>query len=63
MAPAGDPYEALVPLGLPMNIDTVIVDGGVLRRASKFTAFDHPTIVAQAREAAFALRDKAKWPS
>jgi 5-methylthioadenosine/S-adenosylhomocysteine deaminase len=63
MAPAGDPYEALVSFGMPANVDTVIVDGRVLRRAGKFTAFDHAQIVAQAREAAFALRDKAKWPS
>ena len=33
------------------------------RRAGMFTAFEHPQIVAQAREAAFALRAKAKWPS
>jgi cytosine/adenosine deaminase-related metal-dependent hydrolase len=63
MAPAGNPYEAIVSLGLPTNVDTVIVDGRVLRRAGKFTALDHARIVAEAREAAFALRDKAKWPT
>src|SRR3989440_97974 len=63
MAPAGDPYEAIVSLGLPTNVDTVIVDGRVLRRAGAFTAFDHAKIVAQAREAAVALRDKAQWPT
>jgi 5-methylthioadenosine/S-adenosylhomocysteine deaminase len=63
MAPAGDPYEAIVSLGLPSNVDTVIVDGRVLRRAGTFTAFDHAMIVAEAREAAFGLRDKAKWPT
>jgi len=63
MAPAGDPYEALVSFALPANVDTVMVDGRVLRRGGKFTAFDHAAIVAQAREAAFALRDKAKWPA
>ncbi len=63
MAPAGDPYEAIVSLGLPTNVDTVIVDGRVLRRAGKFTAFDHARIVAEAREAAVALRDKARWPT
>ena len=40
-APVGDPYEAIVSLGLPTNVDTVIVDGRILRRAGKFTAFDH----------------------
>ena len=63
MAPAGDPYEAIVSLGLPTNVDTVIVDGRVLRRAGTFTAFDHAKIVAEAREAAVGLRDKAKWPT
>jgi 5-methylthioadenosine/S-adenosylhomocysteine deaminase len=63
MAPAGDPYEAIVSFGLPTNVDTVIIDGRVLRRAGKFTAFDHGKIVAEAREAAFALRDKARWPT
>lgn len=63
MAPSGDPYEAIVSLAQPGNVDTVIVDGRVLRRAGKFTAFDHPGIVAEAREAAAALREKAKWPA
>lgn len=63
MAPTGDPYEAIVSLGMPANVDTVIVDGRVLRRAGKFTALDHAKIVAQAREAALALRAKAKWPT
>jgi 5-methylthioadenosine/S-adenosylhomocysteine deaminase len=63
MAPAGDPYEAIVSLGLPTNVDTVIVDGRILRRSGKFTAFDHAGIVAEARMAAIALRDKAKWPT
>src|SRR3954470_3730653 len=48
MAPAGDPYEAIVSFGLPSNVDTVIVDGRVLRRAGRFTAYDHPKIVAEA---------------
>ena len=63
MAPACEPYEAMVSLGLPTNVDTVIVDGRVLRRAGTFTAFDHAKIVAEAREAAVGLRDKAKWPT
>jgi cytosine/adenosine deaminase-related metal-dependent hydrolase len=61
-APAGDPYEAIVSFAMPPNVDTVMVDGRVLRRGGKFTAFDHGKIVAEARAAAIALRDKAKWP-
>lgn len=63
LAPSGDDYNAVVALAMPSNVDTVIVDGRILRRASKFTAHDHEKIVAEAREAAFALRDKAKWPT
>jgi cytosine/adenosine deaminase-related metal-dependent hydrolase len=63
IAPAPtDPYEAIVSFAMPANVDTVIVDGRVLRRGGKFTALDHGRIVAEAREAAMGLRDKAKWP-
>jgi 5-methylthioadenosine/S-adenosylhomocysteine deaminase len=61
-SPAGDPYEAIVSLAMPGNVGIVMVDGRMLRRAGKFTAFDHGRIAAEAREAALALRDKAKWP-
>ena len=62
MTPVGDPYEALVSLAQPGNVDTVIVDGRILRQASRFTGLDHARLVREAREAAMALRDKAKWP-
>jgi 5-methylthioadenosine/S-adenosylhomocysteine deaminase len=62
MAPGGDPYEALVSLAQPANIDTVIVDGRILRQAGKFTALDHALIVREAQEAALDLRAKANWP-
>jgi 5-methylthioadenosine/S-adenosylhomocysteine deaminase len=63
MSPAGDPYEAIVSFAMPGNVDMVTVDGRVLRQGGKFTAYDHTEIVAQAREAALGLRDKAKWPT
>jgi len=63
MTPVGDPYEALVSLAQPGNVDTVIVDGRILRLGSRFTGLDHARIVREAREAAMALRDKAKWPT
>jgi 5-methylthioadenosine/S-adenosylhomocysteine deaminase len=62
MAPAGEPYEAVVSFALPTNVDTVLIDGRILRRAGKSTAFDDAQILAQTREAAAGLRDKAKWP-
>lgn len=63
MTPVGDPYEALVQLAQPANVDTVIVDGRMLRRAGKFTSLDHAKVLREAREAAAALRTKAKWPA
>ena len=63
MTPVSDPHEAVVSFGSPANVDTVLVDGRILRRAGKFTACDDKQIVAQAREAAIELRDKAKWPT
>ena len=63
MAPVTDPYEAVVSFALPANVDTVLIDGRVLRRAGKFTAFDERQIIADAREAALGLRDKANWPT
>jgi cytosine/adenosine deaminase-related metal-dependent hydrolase len=62
MTPAGDPYEALVSRAQPTNIDTVIVDGRILRQGGRFTALDHAQAVRDAQEAALALRAKAGWP-
>jgi 5-methylthioadenosine/S-adenosylhomocysteine deaminase len=63
MTPVGDPYEALVSLAQPTNVDTVIVDGRILRQSGKFAALDHAKVVRDAQEAAKALREKAKWPA
>jgi 5-methylthioadenosine/S-adenosylhomocysteine deaminase len=63
MAPVGDPYEALVSLAQPINVDTVIVDGRVLRQSGKFTSLDHGKVVREAQEAGAALRDRARWPT
>ena len=63
MTPMGDPYEALVSLAQPGNVDTVIVDGRVLRQSGKFTTLDHAKVVKDAQEAAAGLRGRAKWPA
>jgi hypothetical protein len=47
MAPVGDPYEALVSLAQPANVDTVIVDGRILRQSGKFAALDHAKVVRE----------------
>jgi 5-methylthioadenosine/S-adenosylhomocysteine deaminase len=63
MTPVGDPYEALVSLAQPTNVDTVMVDGRILRQAGRFTALDHARVVRDAQEASAALRRKANWPA
>jgi cytosine/adenosine deaminase-related metal-dependent hydrolase len=63
MTPVGDPYEALVSLAQPGNVDTVIVDGRILRQGGKFTTLDHGKVVKDAQEAAAGLRARAKWPA
>ena len=63
MTPVGDPYEALVHRAQPGNVDTVIVDGRILRQGGRFTRLDHAKVVKDAQEAAAGLRDRAKWPT
>jgi 5-methylthioadenosine/S-adenosylhomocysteine deaminase len=62
IAPVGDPYEALVSFAQPRNVDTVIVDGRILRRGGQFTALNHAQIVSEAAQSAEALRARAGWP-
>jgi len=57
----GDPYEALVTMGQPDNIDTVVVDGRILRRKNQFTALDFEKVSRDAADAAAGLKAKAKW--
>jgi len=62
LAPIGDPYEALVSMAQPDNIDTVVVDGRVLRRNGRFTALDIDQVVREAADTAAALGKRAGWP-
>lgn len=59
IAPVGDPYEALVSFAQPRNVDTVIADGRILRRAGEFTALDHAGVLKEAAESAAALVARA----
>jgi cytosine/adenosine deaminase-related metal-dependent hydrolase len=62
MAPIGDPFDALVSLAQPANVDTVVVDGRILRRKNKYTALDYEKIARDASESVAALTARAKWP-
>jgi cytosine/adenosine deaminase-related metal-dependent hydrolase len=59
IAPIGDPYDAIVFLAQPGNVDTVIVDGRILRRKNQFTGIDHARIMQDAAATIAALRSKA----
>ena len=62
MALAEDPYEALVTFAQPQNIDSVIVDGRILRRGGVFAALDHGEVVRQAVASVAELKRRAGWP-
>lgn len=62
MAAMGDPYDALVSMAEPSNIDTVVVDGRIVRRKGEFTAVDFQQVVRDGMQSADALRARAKWP-
>jgi 5-methylthioadenosine/S-adenosylhomocysteine deaminase len=56
-----DPYQALVSFAQPSNIDTVVIDGRILRRGGAFTALDHAEVLKEAAECAASLRARANW--
>jgi len=59
VAPVGDPESTVVRAVTPANVDTVIVDGRVLKRAGKLTHVDVPQLVAEAEAAAVRVLERA----
>jgi cytosine/adenosine deaminase-related metal-dependent hydrolase len=59
MSPLGNPYDALVTLAQPGNVDTVVVDGRILRRKNQFTMLDMEKVTAEALETISALKSRA----
>ena len=57
----GDPAIMLVTAAQPANVDTVMVDGRILKRGGKLTAMNIGQIVAEAAAANAALRKRANW--
>jgi cytosine/adenosine deaminase-related metal-dependent hydrolase len=57
----GDPAHMLVTAAEPSNVDTVVVDGRILKRHGKLTALDVEAIAAEAAAANAALRKRANW--
>jgi len=61
MAPLGDPVTAIVRSAQPYNVDTVVVDGRILKQAGRLTALDPGEIVANATASLAALKRRANW--
>jgi 5-methylthioadenosine/S-adenosylhomocysteine deaminase len=61
MAPLGDPVTAIVRSAQPYNVDTVIVDGRVLKRGGKLTHLDAATVAREAAESLAGLKRRAGW--
>jgi cytosine/adenosine deaminase-related metal-dependent hydrolase len=56
-----DPAHMLVTAATPANVDTVVVDGRILKRGGRLTAVDTARVVGEAAAANVALRQRAKW--
>src|SRR5499427_8771439 len=61
MGPSTDPYYMLVDSAQAWNVDTVMVDGRILKRGGKLTAIDTATLMDEASKASREVRDRAKW--
>ena len=59
MAPLGDPVQAIVRSAQPHNVDTVVVDGRILKRGGQMTAIDVQQVVREATESLAATRARA----
>ena len=46
----------------PANVDTVVVDGRILKRGGELTTVDVGPILDEAAESYQSLRKKANWP-
>lgn len=57
----GDPAHMLVTAAQPSNVDTVMVDGRVLKRNGKLVAMNARQITEEASAANTALRKRANW--
>ncbi|MHA7680596.1 amidohydrolase family protein [Cupriavidus sp. PET2-C1] len=59
IAPVIDPFNSLVYSAQPSNVDTVMVDGRILRSGGKFTALDMEGVIRDATRSALRLRSEA----
>jgi 5-methylthioadenosine/S-adenosylhomocysteine deaminase len=61
MAVVTDPAHIALEATSPENIDTVVVDGRILKRGGTLVAIDTPKVIAEARTALGGVRERTKW--
>jgi cytosine/adenosine deaminase-related metal-dependent hydrolase len=61
MAVGSDPVHLVVEAAQPENVDTVIVDGRILKRGGKLTAAQPADVAREARGALAEVRKRANW--
>jgi len=61
LAVFSEPAHLIVEAAQPSNVDTVMVDGRILKREGKLTAVDTAQVASEARAALAALRKRAGW--
>ena len=59
MAPVRDPAVAVVHSAQPSNVDTVMIDGRILKWKGELTTVDVPTVISEADEALGRLCERA----
>ncbi len=63
MAPFTEPVHMIVQSAHPSNVDTVVVDGRILKRHGQLTAMDVPRILRESQESIDHVRAPARRPS
>ena len=61
MAVVTDPAHLVLEATGPENVDTVVVDGRILKRGGKLAALSAPEVIAGARAALAGVRERTKW--
>jgi cytosine/adenosine deaminase-related metal-dependent hydrolase len=61
LAVFSDPAHLLVEAAQPSNVDTVMVDGRILKRRGRLTAVDVGQLASETSAALAAVRKRAGW--
>jgi 5-methylthioadenosine/S-adenosylhomocysteine deaminase len=61
MAVVTDPAHLVLEATGPENVDTVVVDGRILKRGGKLVALNTPEVIAGASAALAGIRERTKW--